>query len=81
MREGLSQFQVECVMSFGLGHGRQLDPAMGVVAVGEAELPPLPDAIAHDPEAGRLDPRRWFPDPPLPFEVEIGTGRTWAEAH
>ncbi|MDQ7013458.1 MAG: tRNA (guanosine(46)-N7)-methyltransferase TrmB [Planctomycetota bacterium] len=62
-------------MSFGLGHGRQLDPAMGVVGVSEAELPALPDAIAHDPDAGRLDPRQWFPEPAFPFEVEIGTGK------
>lgn len=62
-------------MSFGLGHGRQLDPAFGVVAVADAELPPLPDAIATDPTAGRLDPRRWFACPDRPLEIEIGSGK------
>lgn len=62
-------------MSFGLGRGRELDPGWGVVAVGEAELPPLPDAIATDPDAGRLDPRAWFPEPDRPFEIEIGSGK------
>ena len=62
-------------MSFGLGHGRALDPGWGVVAVGDDELPPLPDAIAHDPEAGRLDPRAWFAHPERPFEIEIGSGK------
>lgn len=62
-------------MSFGLGHGRQLDPAVGVVAVGEAELPPLPDEIAQDPDAGRIDPRLWFADPTRPIEIEIGIGK------
>lgn len=62
-------------MSFGLGHGRALDPAFGVVAVADAELPPLPDAIATDPDAGRLDPRRWFHHPDRPFEIEIGSGK------
>ena len=62
-------------MSFGLGHGRQLDPGWGVVAVSEAELPGLPDAIVEDPEAGRVDPRGWFVEPKLPLEVEIGSGK------
>lgn len=62
-------------MSFGLGHGRRLDPALGEVGVGEAELPPLPDSIAEDPGAGRLDPRGWFADPARPFEIEIGCGK------
>lgn len=62
-------------MSFGLGHGRQLDPAMGVVGLSEAEMPALPDAIATDPKAGWLEPREWFADPSLPFEIEIGCGK------
>jgi tRNA (guanine-N7-)-methyltransferase len=62
-------------MSFGLGRGRELDPGWGVVAVSDRELPVLPDEIATDPEAGRLDPRVWFPHPERPFEIEIGSGK------
>jgi tRNA (guanine-N7-)-methyltransferase len=62
-------------MSFGLGRGKPLDPALGVVAVSDTELPPLPDSIGTDPLAGRLDPRVWFPRPDRPFEVEIGSGK------
>ncbi len=62
-------------MSFGLGHDRDLDDAPGRVGVSPEELPALPDAIATDPKAGRLDPRRWFPDPARPFEIEIGSGK------
>ncbi|MEL7472329.1 MAG: tRNA (guanosine(46)-N7)-methyltransferase TrmB [Planctomycetota bacterium] len=62
-------------MSFGLGHGRTLDDARGVVGVSEDELPPLPDEVLTDPEAGRLDPRGWFPEPERPFEIEIGSGK------
>jgi tRNA (guanine-N(7)-)-methyltransferase len=35
----------------------------------------LPDAIASDPDAGRLDPRAWFAEPSRPFELEIGSGK------
>ncbi len=57
-------------MSFGLGHGKPLsDDGVGV------ELPPLPDDIAQDPTAGRLDPRQWFPEPGRAFELEIGSGK------
>lgn len=62
-------------MSFGLGHGRTLDDAPGKVGVTETELPPLPDDVLTDPEAGRLDPRTWFPHPGRPFEIEIGSGK------
>ncbi|MEM7621977.1 MAG: hypothetical protein AAF235_02100 [Planctomycetota bacterium] len=62
-------------MSFGLGHGRSIDTALGVVAVGEAELPPLPDSILEDPDAARLDPRAWFEVPDRPLEIEIGSGK------
>jgi tRNA (guanine-N7-)-methyltransferase len=62
-------------MSFGLGRGRDLDDAPGVIGVSPQELPPLPDAALTDPEAGRVDPRRWFSDPSLPFELEIGSGK------
>ncbi|TVQ63953.1 MAG: tRNA (guanosine(46)-N7)-methyltransferase TrmB [Phycisphaerales bacterium] len=66
-------------MSFGLGRGKPLDDAPGLVGVSQQELPPLPDEIAADPLAGRLDPRTWFPtrqaDPARPFEIEIGSGK------
>ncbi|KAA0215005.1 MAG: hypothetical protein DYG94_03875 [Leptolyngbya sp. PLA3] len=62
-------------MSFGLGHGRTLDPAPGAVGVSDVELPPLPDDILSDPRSGWVDPRHWFPDPSCPFELEIGSGK------
>lgn len=62
-------------MSFGLGHGRELDDAPGLIGISRDELPPLPDAILSDPEAGRLDPRAWFAHPGRPFELEIGSGK------
>src|SRR3569832_1923459 len=62
-------------MSFGLGHGRPLDAAPGVVGVSAAELGPLPDDIGTNPESARVDPRRWFRDAALPFEIEIGCGK------
>jgi tRNA (guanine-N7-)-methyltransferase len=60
-------------MSFGLGHGRDLDPAG--IALSETELPPLPDAALTDAEAGRIDPRAWFPNPAAPLDIEIGCGK------
>lgn len=46
------------------------------VTISRDALGPLPDAIAHDPTAGWLDPRDWFADAPhRPLEVEIGTGK------
>lgn len=62
-------------MSFGLGHGRELDDALGVVGVSEVELPPLPDAAMTDPEAGRVDVGAWFRNPQAPLELEIGSGK------
>jgi tRNA (guanine-N7-)-methyltransferase len=62
-------------MSFGLGHGRKLDDAPGVIGLSRQEFPPLPDSILTDPEAGRIDPRLWFPDPARPLEIEIGCGK------
>ena len=62
-------------MSFGLGHGRKLDDAPGVVGVSTGELPALPDSIMSDPEAARIDVRRWFADPARPLEIEIGCGK------
>ncbi|MBL8962808.1 MAG: tRNA (guanosine(46)-N7)-methyltransferase TrmB [Phycisphaeraceae bacterium] len=51
------------------------DTAPGVISVTREELPPLPDAILTDPNAGRADPRRWFEDSSRPFEIEIGCGK------
>lgn len=62
-------------MSFGLGHGRPLDPAPGVVAISQEELGTLPDDIMTNPDAGRIDPREWFPNPQHRFELEIGSGK------
>jgi tRNA (guanine-N7-)-methyltransferase len=62
-------------MSFGLGHGRELDDAPGVIGVSELELPILPDEAMTNPEAGRVDPRLWFPDPTRPLEIEVGCGK------
>lgn len=70
---------IESDMSFGLSRGKPLDPASGVIMVSPDELPPLPDEVLTDPEAGRLDPREWFPlrreDPDRRFEIEIGSGK------
>ncbi len=62
-------------MSFGLGHGKPLDTAPGVVAISDTELPPLPDSIIDDPESARLDLRTWFENPDRRFELEIGSGK------
>jgi tRNA (guanine-N7-)-methyltransferase len=60
-------------MSFGLAKDRDLsDEGVGIP---RAELPPLPDEILTNREAGRIDPRKWFPDPSLPFDIEIGSGK------
>lgn len=62
-------------MSFGLGHGKPMDDAPGIVGVSRDELPPLPDEALTNPEAARLDPRRWFEHPERRFELEIGSGK------
>jgi tRNA (guanine-N7-)-methyltransferase len=62
-------------MSFGLGRGKELDDAPGIIGVAGGDYPPLPDSVATDPESGRLDPRGWFPQPKRPFELEIGCGK------
>ncbi len=49
--------------------------APGVISISAVELPPLPDSILTAPASGRLDPRRWFAEPSLPFEIEIGCGK------
>jgi tRNA (guanine-N7-)-methyltransferase len=62
-------------MSFGLGHGRDLDDAPGVVGVSAEEMPPLPDEIARDRRAAWVDCRRWFSEPARALEIEIGSGK------
>ena len=62
-------------MSFGLGHGKAIDDAPGVVGISRDELGPLPDEVLTDPEAARIDPRIWFQDPAAPLEIEIGSGK------
>lgn len=62
-------------MSFGLGQGRPLDTAPGLVAVTDDQLGPLPDDLLSRPAAAHTDPRTWFPDPGRPFEIEIGSGK------
>ena len=60
-------------MSFGLSRGRKLDP--GTVGLFASDLPPLPDDVASNPRAARLDPREWYEVPGRPFELEIGSGK------
>lgn len=67
--------QYDPSMSFGLGRGRVLDDAPGVVGIDARELPPLPDDVATDRMAGYLDPRKWFAHPERPLEIEIGSGK------
>jgi len=62
-------------MSFGLGHGKKLDAAPGVVGISRDELGPLPDGVLENPEIGRVDPRGWFSDSARRFELEIGSGK------
>ncbi|MEM9065438.1 MAG: hypothetical protein AAGB51_08115 [Planctomycetota bacterium] len=54
-----------------------MDP--GTVGLTADDLGPLPDEIISDPDAGRLDPRVWFPlrerAADRPFEIEIGSGK------
>jgi tRNA (guanine-N7-)-methyltransferase len=53
-------------MSFGLGHGRELDTTG--VGITQRELPPA--------DQGRLRPAFFFPArPDAPFEIEIGSGK------
>ncbi len=62
-------------MSFGLGHGREIDPGLGMVGVSDTELGPMPDDFLSNPGSGHVDPRGWFADPSRPFEIEIGSGK------
>lgn len=38
-------------------------------------MPPLPDDLLARPEAGRVDPARWFEHPGRALEIEIGCGK------
>ncbi|MHC4975884.1 MAG: tRNA (guanosine(46)-N7)-methyltransferase TrmB [Planctomycetota bacterium] len=60
-------------MSFGLSHGKTLDP--GTWLLTQDALPPLRDDAVTNPQHSWLDPRQWFDDPSLPFELEIGSGK------
>lgn len=62
-------------MSFGLGRGRRLDVAPGVVGIEREELGPLPDDILTHPDAGWVDLAPLFADDALPLEIEIGPGK------
>lgn len=55
--------------------GTKFDAAPGIIGIAPHELPPLPDSILTEPASGRLDPRFWFKNPALPFELEIGCGK------
>ncbi len=65
---------IECPMA-DLSRKGVLDDAPGVVGVTAQELPPMPDEVMVNPEAGRVDPRRWFPEPSRRMELEIGCGK------
>ena len=55
-------------MSLSLSHGKPLN--VGHHGIAQEDLPPM--------DAGRLDPRAWFRDPPdagRPLELEIGSGK------
>jgi tRNA (guanine-N7-)-methyltransferase len=60
-------------MSASVRHGRKFDP--GPVGVTPRELGALPDDLLSNPDAGRVDPRRWFAQSELPLEIEIGSGK------
>ena len=60
-------------MSFGLGRGKPMKA--GEAGLSAHDFPPLPDDMLEHPEREHIDPRRWFPDPSRPFELEIGSGK------
>ncbi|MFG0256524.1 MAG: tRNA (guanosine(46)-N7)-methyltransferase TrmB [Phycisphaerales bacterium JB043] len=60
-------------MSFGLSHGKSLEPGSWLLT--QDDLPPLSDDAISNPQLSHVDPRQWFDDPSLPFEIEIGSGK------
>jgi len=62
-------------MSLGISRKRTPDVAPGVVAIGPAELGPMPDDVATDPRAAWVDPRSWFASPDNALEIDIGSGK------
>lgn len=62
-------------MSFGLGRGRPLDDAPGVIGITRDEFPVMPDEAIANPALGRVDIRAWFREPGRPLELEIGSGK------
>ncbi len=53
-------------------------PAAGAaspIEVPRSALPPLPDDVLTNRAAGYTDPRRFFPHPDRPLEIEIGSGK------
>lgn len=62
-------------MGSDLGRGKTLDDAPGVVGVTKDELGSLPDDLLERPDAARQDPSRWFANPDLPLEIEVGPGK------
>jgi len=62
-------------MPGGLGRGKTLDDAPGVVGITAEELGPLPDDLLERPHAARQDPSRWFARPDRPLEIEVGPGK------
>jgi len=62
-------------MSEGSATTPKYDTAPGIIALRREDIPPLPDDLLAHPDAGRIDPRRWFKYPEKPFELEIGCGK------
>lgn len=62
-------------MTDGAATPTKFDTAPGIIALRKEDIPPLPDDLLSNPEAGFLDPRAWFRSPSRPFELEIGCGK------
>lgn len=60
-------------MSFGIARGKQMH-TQGVELDPDA-LPPFPDNLLESPEAARVRLPSLFPNPELPIELEIGSGK------
>lgn len=55
--------------------GKALDDAPGVIGLKAQDMPPLPDDVLSNRNAGHVDPRKWFSHPEHPLEIEIGCGK------